>query len=146
MPDALFSTLLSSVLEAWGQTVGTCNVCKDGALPLPCVVCGEHTCPKHAWVSGEVVARRVPRVVCSKCIAALEVEEFDDTSPPPKVAKPTEQQRAWAFGVLGLRQGATQEQIKKAYRKKAKEFHPDKNPNGAADFKAVQEAYECLKV
>lgn len=48
---------------------------------------------------------------------------------------------------LGLSQNATQEEIKKAYRKQAKRYHPDSNignEQAAETFKAICEAYECL--
>lgn len=51
------------------------------------------------------------------------------------------------YDTLELQRGATQEEIKKAYRKQAVKFHPDKNP-GDADaekrFKEISEAYEVL--
>lgn len=49
--------------------------------------------------------------------------------------------------ILGLRPNASQEEIKKAYRKKAFEFHPDKNKSEHAEqqFIALTEAYEFLK-
>ena len=51
------------------------------------------------------------------------------------------------YQTLGISKNATAAEIKKAYRKKAIEFHPDKNPDDAtaeAKFKEAAEAYEVL--
>lgn len=51
------------------------------------------------------------------------------------------------YEVLGVDKKATAEEIKKAYRKKAIEYHPDKNPDDKAaeeKFKEAGEAYEVL--
>ena len=51
------------------------------------------------------------------------------------------------YRVLGIAQGASQEEIKKAYRKKAKEYHPDLHPNdpsAAKKMNEVNEAYDML--
>lgn len=48
------------------------------------------------------------------------------------------------YDVLGVTDTATDDEIKKAYRKKSKEFHPDVNPNGEEMFKKVAEAYDTL--
>ena len=51
------------------------------------------------------------------------------------------------YDILGVAKGASTSEIKKAYRKKAIAFHPDKNPGdktAEANFKKAAEAYEVL--
>jgi curved DNA-binding protein len=51
------------------------------------------------------------------------------------------------YKILGLARGASDEEVKKAYRKLARRYHPDvsKEPNSKEKFQEVSEAYETLR-
>ena len=51
------------------------------------------------------------------------------------------------YQIIGVPRDATQDDIKRAYRKLARKYHPDvsKEPEAEARFKEIGEAYEVLK-
>lgn len=51
------------------------------------------------------------------------------------------------YKIMGLQRNASKDEIKRAYRKLARKYHPDisKEPNAEANFKEVAEAYEVLR-
>jgi len=48
------------------------------------------------------------------------------------------------YKILEVEKGASKEELKKAFRKKAHEYHPDKQTGNEAKFKEVNEAYQVL--
>jgi len=48
------------------------------------------------------------------------------------------------YHILGIQKNATEEEIKKAYRKLAHQYHPDKTGGSADKFKEISEAYQIL--
>src|SRR5207253_8870151 len=51
------------------------------------------------------------------------------------------------YEVLGVKREASDDEIKKAYRRLARQYHPDRNPGdkqAEANFKEVQEAYDVV--
>jgi DnaJ-domain-containing protein 1 len=79
------------------------------------------------------------------------IEDHRD-QPPPPAPPPTQERRSYEQ-ILGLKNGWTQEDLKKAYQREANRTHPDKwvgKPQAMqdimeAEYKAVQEAYRRLK-
>lgn len=45
---------------------------------------------------------------------------------------------------MGVNENSSKDEIKKAYRKLSKQFHPDVNPDGVEKFKEIAEAYDVL--
>ena len=53
------------------------------------------------------------------------------------------------YEVLGVQRGASDDELKKAFRKEAKKYHPDLHPGDKAaeeQFKEINEAYDVLKI
>jgi curved DNA-binding protein CbpA len=48
------------------------------------------------------------------------------------------------YEILGVSEDSSQDEIKKAYRKLSKQYHPDVNPEGEEKFKDIAEAYDIL--
>ena len=50
------------------------------------------------------------------------------------------------YSILGVARNVNDEEIRKAFRKKAMEFHPDRNksPDAEEKFKEINEAYQVL--
>lgn len=89
------------------------------------------------------------------CHIALEMEVVAaDVTSITAMYKPKTDSKAWAMRVLELENGASQDDIKRAYRRMAMKYHPDKvsvlgdeeRKKAEDKFKEVKKAYEILKI
>jgi len=48
------------------------------------------------------------------------------------------------FAILGISSGASADEVRSAYRRLAKEYHPDHYSGGSGKFQDIQEAYTVL--
>lgn len=78
--------------------------------------------------------------------AGVSAENNPVALPAPE-GKPVRNKRRTHYEILGVKQTADQEEIKRAFRSRALRVHPDRNPGdprAAAKFNRVNEAYEVL--
>ena len=102
-----------------------------------------------AYADGEVCAAEMSMLQRIAGIFGISDVDFNALKAPYTKGSDTD----WAYKALGIESSATDEEIKKAFRKMAMKYHPDKlnglgenvKRAGAEKFRAVHEAYEYLK-
>jgi len=86
---------------------------------------------QHLTRTSKIVGQRCqPKLLFTKQINCFGVQEFDI--------------KKNYYGTLGVQQSASAADIKKAFYKLAKQYHPDVNKGNADKFKEINEAYEVL--
>lgn len=112
-----------------------CGVAAAGV----CSSCAKFTCIEHAMVSP-----RTGSLVCEACIMLLRRPiETEQKAADVGLSEPV--LRLGYLHILGLRDGATMDEIRSAYRRLAKENHPDKCGSNGDSMKLINEAHDWLK-
>ena len=81
------------------------------------------------------------------CGIAIEEQPDSDRVCSRERSQQTWQKKRDYYEVLGLQKGASEDEIKKAFKTMARKYHPDLHPDdkeAAEKFKEVNEAYEVL--
>lgn len=102
-----------------------------------------------AYADGEVCASEMDVLQRIAGIFGISAADFNALKAPYTRTSDAD----WAYRALGIERSSTDEEIKKAYRRMAMKYHPDKlnglgedvKRAGAEKFRAVREAYEYLK-
>lgn len=119
--------------------------CQAPAVGL-CLICRRPVCLNHSLVSVDA------SLVCYACmkVAAKVCKPWE----PPAQHRKQQADKAgigWAFKLLGVDDDATDEEIKKAYKRAVARYHPDKAKDddereaSAQVFKTIQDAYSLIK-
>ena len=123
--DQIFGPGLAGALRAVSQYLPTCSLCEETAV-FRCLECGSFVCHRHAFVSMDPL-----QAVCRSCAAKAW----------PAWARPGgEYWDDWPYAeapwdVLGVREDASDAEIKIAYRAASMRCHPDRGGSPEAQTK-----------
>jgi len=155
-----FSHLYQNAPSRWGSSVITGARCECGRPAMgPCAICHHPTCLGHALVSASA------EIVCFVCVRRASRREWTERASnggsqnagarwqrgddPFEPSKPSHADRAKYLKRLGLKPGASMEDIKAAWKRLALKNHPDRASEGrraAAEkrMREINEAYQWL--